>query len=676
MQHLIQSDWELNVHHAREEVRKEYLAPLEEEERDNLLRLAALPEDCFLPSEALAAPYARFDICIKKGLVFETEHGIDKYVRFSLVHSSLGKLLLAAANPAVDRKVECCAVARLSTFAGFVLAKRSAEEAEEELARSIFQAIVENPDWLNNVSVRHLPSNLRTARHLGIDLLPVGHTVPALVRDHLVKAALGTQLHFLVTFLTYARSTESGLTKLHEALVADLVEHPKEMADRARKTALGDLVTFLTYACSRESGLTKLHEALVADLVQHPKEMADRARKTALRDLVTFLTYACSRESGLTKLHEALVADLVEHPKEMADRARKTALGDLVTFLTYACSRESGLTKLHEALVADLVEHPKEMADRACEAPLDQLVTFLNYARSETSGFLAADSNFAHNVCNSIDLEAWNYRRAKEKPQQPSFALNVQKLFTVLGRPELVVAVARTLIHAADPKAWHAPVIGIHHLSSMIRVSIEEKQDHLARFLERIVVPQWLDKNYSQASQGGLAGSWFAIATNLPPELHSRFVTPSLHARLDRDLTTVEPGRFDTWDTVFSMIGSATLLGAIPTCSGVKWPDDQALGQIVTSRRPADSALGSLQLQFWCGLREMARQRANTIKVPPGEGKIVLASWRNLQPRTRFAVAFNASMITWLERCETSDWTLDRCNAPIREDIVGRLTTA
>ena len=554
MQYLCRGDWELSVHNARDEIRKHYLAPLGNDEIDNVLRLAALPEDCFLPSEALAAPYVSFDTCVKKGLVFETEYGRDKYVRYSLVHSSLGKLLLSAATGPIDRTMECCTVARLSPVAGFVIARRSAENAEKELARSVLRAIAENPDWLKDVSsVQHLPSNVEEARRLGVDLLAVADTVPATISNHLLKCALGsplhhlvtfltyarseasglsklhaalvadlvrhpeelakraretalgdlvtfltyarseasglsklhaalvtdlvrhpeelakrarkTDLHFLVTFLTYARSEASGLSKLHAALVADLVRHPEELAKRARETALGDLVTFLTYARSEASGLSKLHAALVADLVRHPEELAKRARETALGDLVTFLTYARSEASGLSKLHAALVADLVRHPEELAKRARETALGDLVTFLTYARSEASGLSKLHAALVADLVRHPEELAKRALKTPLEHLVAFLTYARSEASGFPAKDSNFAHNVCFLIDVAAWDRQRMVEKPQQPSFAVNVAKLFAQVGRPELVTAPARTLVYAADPKAWHAPGIGLHHLS-------------------------------------------------------------------------------------------------------------------------------------------------------------------------------------------------------------------
>ncbi len=633
MTRLLRCDWELNVSHARNEVRKRYLAPLLDDERKNLLRLAAISEDVALPLEALAYPYDPFDKCIKEGLVFETEHGEDKYIRYSLAHSALGKLLLAAAEPQVDRAAECRKVAHLSPFTGLYLAKHLAGDAEEDLARTTLQAIAENPNWLKIFSsVQHLPHNLRMARRLGIDILPVGKPVPSAMREHIFEAALGTPLDHLVTFLRFARSTESGLSDFHKALVADLVQHPAATVKRAReKTELHVLVTFLTYARSEARGLSRLHADLVADLVQHPAATVKRAReKTELDALVTFLTYARSEASGLSKLHAELVADLVQHPLDLAKRARETAL--------------------------------------------DALVTFLTYVRSEESGFPAIDSEFAQNVLNSVDIEAWNRKRGREKPQQPDFMVNVANLFSQMGRPELVATPARVLIEAADPGAWHVPVIGINHLSHTIRFSAGVKRHHLVRFLDRIVTPTWLDRNYSQAAQGGLAGPLLALATNLPPEFHSRFVTPSLQTRLNRDLAAAESGDIDAWAKTFSLIGSAAVLGATAICRGVRWPDGQALARIVESRRPPDNAFGVLQIQFWCGLREMARRRSDSVKVPPGEAKIVLASWRNAQPPTPFATACNASMIAWLERCETAEWILDRSGPAIREDIINQLS--
>jgi hypothetical protein len=536
-----------------------------------------------------------------------------------------------------------------------------------------------------------------------------------------VQRARKTDLHFLVSFLTFAQSKESGLQKLHHALVADMIQHATEYAQRARKTALGDLATFLIYTKSTESGLQKLNHALVADMTQHATEFAQRARKTDLHFLITFLAYAKSRENGLLKLHntlvadmvqhatefigrareaafgvlvafltytkskqngllklhDTLVADMIQHATEFAERARKTAFGELVNLLTYTKSAENGLLNFHDTLIVDMVQHATEFADHACEVPINQLVTFLTYVRSEfRDSRIASAKDFAQDVCDAIDLKAWNYRRANERPQQPNFVLNTKRLLTELGRAELLFPVARNLIRAADQRAWHGPAIGIHHLSSIMQESAHQERDHLVRFLDRIVLPEWLDRNYSQANQGSLAASWFAIATNLPCEFHSRFVTPGLQARLDQDLAAALFESTDIGTNVFSMIGSAALLGATPNSSDIRWPNSQILDQMMKLRRSTDETLNSRQMQFWCGLREMARLQTDAVKVPCSEARPILVSWKNLSPRTPFAIAFNASMIAWLETSEASNWNLARCNEQVRDDIIARICEA
>jgi hypothetical protein len=668
MRYLIQGDWELNVQHARDEVRKEYLARLETSERKNLLRLAALPDDCFLPSDALFAPDTGFDVCIKKGLVFETEHGADKYIQYSLAHSSLGRLLITAASLAFDRRTECVEVASLSPFAGLTIARRAAAEGDQDLSRSVLLALARNPDWPKGMGLQFMRTNLELAKRLGVKVLPVEGAAPGSVCEVLADCARKTDLHFLVNFLTYASSKESGLSEIREAVVADLVQNPEELIDRALNTSLGDLVTFLTYTNRKENGLSDLRIGVVAKLIQNPKQLADRARKTDLQFLATFLTYASSKESGLSKLREAVVAELARSPKDLAERAQTTPLGDLVALLIYASSEESGLSKLRDAVVAELVQNPKELATRACEAPLEQLVTFLTYIQSNN---LSADHHPAEKICNLIDLEAWNRRRDLEKPQQPHFALNVHKLFQSLGRPELVMAVARAQVRAANVKAWHAPGIGIHHLSSMLQSAVGVKRNDLRLFLDRVVMQEWLDLQYAEASSSGLAGSLFGIATSLPADYHCRFDVPSLRTRLNRDVKLANVGNPKNWDIVVCFIGSASLLGvATSLCCDLEW-NEQLLTEIFGSHRPVEK----IHSQFWSGLREVVRQHSKPCRVPAEEGELVLSAWRKLQPRTPFMASFNRSMIAWLEGCQTAGWVLNRCARPLREDIFEQIVT-
>jgi hypothetical protein len=184
------------------------------------------------------------------------------------------------------------------------------------------------------------------------------------------------------------------------------------------------------------------------------------------------------------------------------------------------------------------------------------------------------------------------------------------------------------------------------------------------------VTPEWLDRNYARAKPGGLAASLLSLAINLPPEFHSKFAIPSLNVRLEKELAAMSPDGINAWAIIISFIGSAVIVGAIPSCNGVRWPDLSAIAQLVELRRPDENRFGIYQIQFWWGLRYMVRQRSDTVNVPPDEAKLLLESWRQVEAPTSFAEACNASMIAWLDECEAADWVLRRTGPLIRDDII------
>ena len=805
--HLLRSNWHLGAEHAQSEVRKYYLAPLTADERANLLRLAALPEDCFLAYESLAAPYAGFSHCVQIGLVFETTHGTDNQIRYSLVHSALGRLILAAASPQVNRKLECRAAAVASSFNGFLIAKYAEELGEPDLASSVYASIAANQHWLSSLpTAQHLSINIERARTFGVELLPQSQRLAAWTLNELVEVALRTPLHFLVTFLKYAQTQRSGLKELHTALVKQLKDHSAELGVTALKTPLNDLVTFLKYAQTQQSGLKELHTALVKQLKDHSAELGVTALKTPLDQLVTFLKYAQTQQSGLTELHTALVKQLKDHStelgvtavktplhflvtflkyaqtqrsglkelhtalvKQLKDHsaelgvtALKTPLNDLVTFLKYAQTQQSGLKELHTALVKQLKDHSAELGVTALKTPLDQLVTFLKYAQTQQSGltelhtalvkqlkdhstelgvtavktplhflvtflkyaqtqrsgltelhtalvkqlkdhsaelgvtavktpldhllafltytqtkesgFSASDDNFAASVLESIDTEAWNSHRLALQFGQPSFALSLARVFTKLGRPDLMVAPVHRLVLKADPEEWQHESVGLQHFSTAIRFSGDLPHGDLANFINKVAKLDFLDRHYSQAQDGSLAAGWLALATNLPPSLHDLFLTDSLTRRLHRSFASLDSENEEGWVAAFAMIGSASIIGANCILRQANWPSSSALKRAVDLRRAEEGMFGILQIQFWSGVREMVRQRLDRVSLSPCEGTAVLDAWRSIEAPTPIGAVVNASMITWLEECETADWVLTQSPMPIREDILARLS--
>ncbi len=83
-------------------------------------------------------------------------------------------------------------------------------------------------------------------------------------------------------------------------------------------------------------------------------------------------------------------------------------------------------------------------------------------------------------------------------------------------------------------------------------------------------------------------------------------------------------------------------------------------------RLPAQDrpSIGLFQVSFWLGLREMARLRGDSPKVPPMLADPILDLWiatdqgevgQALPPHVR---ALNAEMIAWLRQCKATGWRL------------------
>ena len=592
MNFLLREEWDLSYQDAREEVRQEYLTRLSTAERSNLLRLAALPEDAPLPREAMVDTYVGLDECVRKGLVFETVHGDRRYVRYSLVHSALGKLLWTAAQPRVDRTDECCEVARRSPFSGFWIARCALEDNEEYLAQRVLEAIRETRGWLaRQPGLRELPGNLATARQFGIHLLPDEVEALSAERTTFLELAFETPVHFLVTFLKYANASGSELSAVQKNLVEDLAEPA------------------------------------------HRHKWLGLALKTPLHFLVAFLKYAQTSESGLSTVQKNLVEDLA------------------------------------------VPVHRDKLHKRVLKTPLDSLVTFLDYAQTPQSGFPAADEHFARRMVESIDLATWNRQRAQEVHQQPHLIVNLGTTLSKLERPELAVVPARTLVREADPATWHSSNVGIRHVSNAITWAAGAAPEHLDRFLRQVTTPEWLARQYRAASLGAIAGACLALATHVPSNLHSKFHSSTLRERLDQELRAIVPsGESEGWATMLSALGSASVLGVCVSPGFRGWLSNCDLASVI-ALRTATEKLGFMQVQFWCGLREMARLRQDCTRVPQREGAAVLELWREASPPTEYAAALNEAMIAWLEKCQADGWLLDGQVPAIHDDIVRRIGT-
>ncbi|HEV2746132.1 MAG TPA: hypothetical protein VGW34_02400, partial [Allosphingosinicella sp.] len=100
MAELLAGDWRLTEEHAADEVRKHYLRPLTDEERENLLELCVFQRlEMSLDARYLLHPISGLERSIRNfGIVFEVFIFKALYRHFVVAHSSLARLILTAAN--------------------------------------------------------------------------------------------------------------------------------------------------------------------------------------------------------------------------------------------------------------------------------------------------------------------------------------------------------------------------------------------------------------------------------------------------------------------------------------------------------------------------------------------------------------------------------------------------
>jgi len=202
-------EWSLSEDDAVEEIWNRYLMPLGKAERRNALRLASLPEDMYIPREALVDDTAEFDELIKSGVVFRVERGEGKYVQFGFCHGALYRLFRKASRTSVDVMAHLKAVAEANAFSGLLLVGLLRMEGMTDESKMILKAIWRRRNWL---------TGLQAAQVLPF----LGHVVAAKLADW----------------------------KAIDKLLSAQAEHVRDMISRSYLSHVGSLFQELTRVCT------------------------------------------------------------------------------------------------------------------------------------------------------------------------------------------------------------------------------------------------------------------------------------------------------------------------------------------------------------------------------------------------------------------------------------------
>jgi len=412
---------------------------------------------------------------------------------------------------------------------------------------------------------------------------------------------------------------------------------------------------------AKTAELKPLFAALADDLAR-PKNLrtlVERALLTPLSDLKSFLEYA-AQTGELKPVFAALADDLArpENLRTLVEGALVTPLDHLQSFLTFAADNIK-LRPAFKDLINELSVSARrgQLVRRFENASLDKLVSVL---RSEVTSELW-DSVFV-----AVDFDAWNRTRGNDSTTNLDAFVAFQRIAAQKGRPELSQAPALSLVLHSTREDWHRPGIGLHHLSHVLRWARCAWASDLQSFLDRIATPDWVDGLLKSAPSGGLAGSLLGLVTTLEPGQRGWFVRDALRERVAREISRRGARDADSWAEALSLLGAAVGIGIRIPRVDTDWPDTRELSGILDLRKPAPdrTTIGSLQVQLWLGLREMARLNADPVTVLPSLADPILALWQatqqgetpdTLPPHVR---ALNAGTIAWLEYCKAAGWRL------------------
>jgi len=481
-------------------------------------------------------------------------------------------------------------------------------------------------------------------------------------RKDLIGRVLASPLHFLKDFMAYAERTDV-LQPVFSDMLGELADpnNRKVLILRALVSPLGDLKNFMEYV-GRTKGLqpvfTDVADALAG--LDNREVLIRKALATPFHFLRNFMAYA-DQTKELKSVFVVVAGALVDpgNRSTLIGNVLATPLDFLKDFMVYA-EQTKALKAVFDVLVGELKkpENSKLLAKSFVSAPLEKLVAVL---RTETAAELW------QTVLEAVDTAEWQRDRLLETSPKVEAFISFYKCCVSCGKPELAVAPALNIVRHPSSQNWHTPVIGLHHLSHVLRLAVDVSTAETVRFLDVVATADWVDEQIEHgAKTGGLAGALFSLAIVLPEQQRRYFLRPALELRVRRELAAFRPGDYFVLADGISLLGAAALLGLRIETIPLTRPETMDLNTIVKLRKslPEQTGIGPLQGQLWCGLRELSRLCSGLGAIPADEAETILKHWREAdtgesgkslpQPIRQN----NAVMIAWLERCQAAGWRL------------------
>ena len=289
-------------------------------------------------------------------------------------------------------------------------------------------------------------------------------------------------------------------------------------------------------------------------------------------------------------------------------------------------------------------------ARAACSTASDDLVSFLR------------GSPNARDVVSKIDRNIWESEQLGRPQRQPNALFALFQELGRLNRNELKSAPALAWVRnpiQADGKILD---VGLHQLGTALMLARAEERETTARFLKAVVKREWLQEQFAgNASTGTIAATLYTLWGYLEKEVRSYFDIRELRIRVEREVANLRSKDAKALFEAIQLLGCAVLFGLIIDCE-IQGPSNHQIGSAFREQkfRNEREDIGNIEVQFWLGLREMARRRGPYwYKVPVAEGEKALVMWKKAKGPTPRHESLNALMTEWLERCSKAGWYLE-----------------
>jgi len=385
---IVRGQYQLTEADAADYIRDEYLKNEDPKRRisnpelENLLAIAACADwELSMPAEGLLhPPGSALAVSMRRGLVWQHILGrFGQFMRYSLCHPGMGKLLWSAARPEKSRLDYACELSQRYPIFGFFVANRLLRgNGDRDGAKRVLTSAVSSANafeqLIENGMVR-LRAKCRQLTELGI--LSEDELNRRLAAcENLAESALATPLPFFQDFLEYAqRKLPTVWRALAEAL-----------AQCALATPLSDLANFLEYT---QRKLPTVWQAPAEALAkgENRQTLAQSALATPLSDLANFLEYT---QRKLPTVWQALAEALAkgENHQTLVQSALATPLRHLANFLEYAQRKlpenpQTNVPVVWQALAEALAkgENRQTPVQSALATRLSHLANFLEYTQ-------------------------------------------------------------------------------------------------------------------------------------------------------------------------------------------------------------------------------------------------------------------------------------------------------